>query len=317
MSESTEILGQQGARNRAGHVGGHRLAKSWRCAAVGLAFTAGCAGADPGAADDMRPLDEAQGASLEPDSETAEDATRAAVSPGDATSASQDVEVTPESSTSATEPTVDEASACQVPPGVDDSPEDIPELLTLLNSLPRPASIACFLESLARPLYAYPTKSVFSAQPAAGTTDPRVFLFLGDSLIVSVVSAGVGEDLLEYSYLTSAERSVKGEIPFPLIDEVTTQGIVAHIQYSEEVGSVCYLCHADERPAGEDFYEGALESEALRPLPAYDVSLDVLRVEAALCDAEATPKRCATLSGLFDHGDVLFQTFPEKMPTFY
>ncbi len=294
MSESTEILGQQGARYRAGHVGGCRLAKFWRYAAAGLALIAGCAGVDPSAADDMRPIDEAQGASLEPDSVTANS----------------------ESPTPATEPTVDEASACQVPPGVDDSPEDIPELLTLLNSLPRPTSLACFLESLARPLYAYPTKSVFSAQPAAGINDPRVFLFLGDSLIVSVVSAGVGQDLLEYSYLTSVDRSVKGEVPFPLIDEVTTQGIVAHIKYSE-AGSVCYLCHANERPAGEGFYEGALESEALRPVPGEDVSLDVIRVEAALCDAEETPKRCATLSGLFDHGDVLFQTFPEKMPTFY
>ncbi len=207
------------------------------------------------------------------------------------------------------------SAPCQAPTGIDSSPETISELLDLINSLPRPASMGCFLESLARPLYAYATFSQLSAQPADGPENPRTFLFLGDSLIISVVPAGIGVDNLEYSFLTdSVSRSVKGEVHFPIEEELTTDAIVARL--ARDFGSMCFFCHFDEVPAGQEFYDGAVESNALRPSKISEVNLDALRLESALCDARSTPKRCSILQGLFGHGEVIFRPFPEEMPTF-
>src|SRR5450432_198125 len=63
---------------------------------------------------------------------------------------------------------------CRAPAGVSNNPQSIAETITLLNALPKPLSIPCFLESLARPIPVLATFGVLSAQPAVGVRSPRV-----------------------------------------------------------------------------------------------------------------------------------------------
>jgi hypothetical protein len=207
-------------------------------------------------------------------------------------------------------------AGCALPKGLANAPQTIEAAIEMMNALPKPASLACFVRSLARPLEVYATSSEFSAQPAVGERSPRVFLFFGNALILSVAPEGLGRDMLELAYLTSASRSVKAEIPFPLQQDMTTDKIVEQLARGEQ-GSVCRLCHASEYPAGDAFYPGALESDALRPIPAYDVSLEQLTAERIACDPEQEPERCDMLSALLDHGEVRFRAFPASMRTFF
>ncbi len=68
---------------------------------------------------------------------------------------------------------------CRAPAGVSNSPRTIDETVTLINALPKPLSLPCFLESLARPLEISASYGVFSAQPAKGIRSPRIFVISG------------------------------------------------------------------------------------------------------------------------------------------
>ncbi len=215
-----------------------------------------------------------------------------------------------------TETEDDLGSRCAAPDGVSNDPQTMRAAIELINALPKPVSIACLVQSLARPLRVFPTASPFSAQPAQGTSNPRVFIFSGEALILSVVPAGVGRDMLELSQLTSVSRSVKAEIPFPITENVTDAQITAHLEHNG--GTVCALCHSTEIPiAGDEFFTGALESDALRPVPAFDVTLDTLRLAYEQCDDDQDPIRCEILDALFEPGELVYQAFPEEMRTFY
>ncbi len=197
-----------------------------------------------------------------------------------------------------------QASPCAAPEGVSAAPRDIEELVALLDALPKPTSVACFLQSLERPLEVYLTRSEFSAQPAGGPGNPRTFLFW-DALAVSIVPGGRSQALLEFGYRQNEERSIKGEIAFPLQGPITPDALVDRIEIGH--GSVCGGCHTREAPAsGPGAFEGALASSVIVPSPYYEVPLEELRAEARRCDpAQGDPVRCDILGGLLDHGEVV------------
>lgn len=204
---------------------------------------------------------------------------------------------------------------CAAPEGVSAAPRDYPELLELLNALPRPTTIACFVESLERPLKLSLADSLFSAQPAVGPENPRVFIAI-EPMVYSIVPAGTGSVLLETSLLTSDTRSVKAELVFPLEEEVTFQEMARHLWRGS--GTVCGLCHAPEVEAvGPEFGQGLFESTALKPREEHLVSIPSLAAAADLCDPALEPERCAILDALFDYGPVEDWTFPEAMITFF
>ena len=76
-------------------------------------------------------------------------------------------------------------TGCRAPSSVSNAPQSIAETVTLINALPKPLTLPCFLESLARPLEMSATFSVVSAQPAVGHRSPRVFLFLGPKVAIA------------------------------------------------------------------------------------------------------------------------------------
>jgi hypothetical protein len=212
-------------------------------------------------------------------------------------------------------------AVCQPPPGVSGSPRTIEEAVALLNALPKPTSIACFLESLDRPLYASATSNIISAQPAFSTASPRIFLRLGQ-LVMSVVPEGEGSPLLEFSYLLDDEtRSIKAELRLPLTEAVPAAAPYQHVLPTDAAGlarggTVCGGCHAPEEHVPSIQFATAYASLAFRPNPSKQVSIESLAQAQKSCDALSQPERCAMLKALFAHGAVVEATFPNTMAIF-
>jgi hypothetical protein len=176
-----------------------------------------------------------------------------------------------------------------------------------MNALPRPTSLPCFLESLDRPLELYLTSSTLSLQPADGERSPRTFIVNGD-LVMSVVTNPEFIFRLELGYRSAPNRSRKGEVLFPLTQDVTATMIENRIRVGDV--SICGACHgAETRPDDAFFIDGAYESSIAVPLAPFEVDLEELKSEAALCDPSREPDRCAQLSALFDHGEVVRSAF--------
>lgn len=187
--------------------------------------------------------------------------------------------------------------------------------MALLNALPKPTSVACFVESLDRPLTAYATSSTFSAQPAFSAKSPRVFIKI-DRLWLSVVMDGNSSYLLELSYLQpDDENSVKGEVQTPVLEALAPSAPYDRIRYGSGTG--CGLCHYGEAPAPSVPFAQAYASIAFRPRPETRVGLDSLLTERQRCDFNAEPHRCGMLSAVFDGGPVVEEVFPGSMPTFF
>jgi hypothetical protein len=203
---------------------------------------------------------------------------------------------------------------CTAPNGVSGSPQSIEDAVALLNALPKPTSIACFLESLDRPLAAYASNSASSAQPALSSASPRVFLQFG-KLWFSIVIDGDSSDRIEFGALQDDMRSIKGELKGPFTDVVAPSAPYDRILYNS--GTACGLCHASEQQVTSITFATVFESDALRPRPSTHVSLDSLAQANANCDFNAEPNRCEMLSALFDGGTVVEQEFPSSMPTFF
>ena len=204
---------------------------------------------------------------------------------------------------------------CRPPAGMSGSPHTIEEAITLLNALPKPTSVACFVESLDRPLTAYATSSTFSAQPALSAKSPRVFIKI-DRLWLSVVIDGASSYLLELSHLQPDDLlSIKGEVQAPVYEPLAASAPYERVRFGN--GTACGLCHFGEEPAlGVDFTQ-AFASTAFRPRPETRVAMDALLMERQRCDFNAEPNRCGMLSAVFDGGAVVEEVFPSSMPTFF
>jgi hypothetical protein len=185
--------------------------------------------------------------------------------------------------------------------------------VALANALPKPLTLPCYLEALARPLPLHASLSVFSAQPARGPGSPRLFIYF-EPLIMTVVPTGVGAHLLEFGEQRADYRSLKGELAFPLGEPVAPGEVYEHTLFSEEV-STCASCHASEEldtsvPGGRGFV-----SQSLRPRYGERVPLYLVRASPSTCDAESEPDRCAMLDALFGWGEVVDWEFDTEIAT--
>jgi hypothetical protein len=207
---------------------------------------------------------------------------------------------------------VAELRPCAPAPGTTGRPSSITETVELVNGLPKPVSLACFLEALERPLRLVATQSVFSAQPASGRRSPRIFLFM-EGIIHSIVPEGVARDLLEMGEATSPGSSIKAELAFPITENITLATAFERLPLDDI--TTCGVCHDGRVPVLG--IEGAFESEVLRPADRELVPLAELEEEARRCDAELEPERCAMLGALFQHGEVIPAEFPRTVPTIF
>ena len=196
------------------------------------------------------------------------------------------------------------------------SPRTVMEVIDRVNSLPRPVTLPCFIESLARPLELNATESILSAQPAVGARSPRAFIF-ADPLIMSIAFDGEGSRLLELGEVRAGgTRSLKAEIEFPVTGELAREAPFERILFLPAFTS-CGACHDDEEPAPDVTFTDAFESRALRPVPTERVSLQSLVLELESCDGAREPERCALLDAVFGTGAVVDREFAASMGTFY
>lgn len=220
-------------------------------------------------------------------------------------------------------PTVQTADAfmapdtCKPAAGTTGSPQTILQLVDLINGLPHPVTLQCLLRSLDRPLGLVATRNLISAQPALGPDDPRVFVVSGQ-LSMSIVTDGDYRAYLELGeYTADAQRSIKGELLFPIAAPLEYRAPFARLLTESETATRCRICHYPEQPVTLYDFEGAFESIAYRPYPQYDLTLQHVQQLYEVCDFEQQPERCATLSALFGHGDVVSGAFPQAMPLFF
>lgn len=186
--------------------------------------------------------------------------------------------------------------------------------MTLVNALPKPLTLSCFLESLARPLGAQASNSVFSAQPAQGSRSPRIFVFR-EQTTLSIVPDGDGAALLEFGEHRTPTYSTKGEIEFPVTETLRETAPYEDLMLASNLTS-CGVCHADERSEPAITGIRAFTSLALRTIPRDRVPLSALQQELAICDRQLEPERCSILDGLLGWGAVNEQEFPPEMQTF-
>ena len=191
-----------------------------------------------------------------------------------------------------------------------------------MNALPKPTSINCFLESLDRPLAAFATNNVVSAQPAFSAESPRILLRIGQ-LIMTVVPEGPDSHLLEFSSLLEGESlSIKAELSLPLTEAVAPAAPYQHVLSTDTSGrplggTLCNTCHGgEERVTGIDFAM-AFSSVAFQPNPSREVPLEKLAQAQKSCDAQRQPERCAMLGALFAHGPIVRAAFPDTMAIFF
>lgn len=214
----------------------------------------------------------------------------------------------------------DPGPRCQPGVGVSGRPGSIAETVALVNSLPRPVTVACFLESLERPLYVNATRSFISLQPATGTRSPRLFLMF-EGMSASVVPEGTGSKLIEFGEFVTPERTLKAELKTPIEAEVQpADPFVSPISTTGSdagMATTCRTCHALEEKSEAIAFADAYHSLALRPDPRSRVPLDTVLAERGACPDSDTGERCTMLRALFDHGPVLPREFPASLPTIF
>jgi hypothetical protein len=204
---------------------------------------------------------------------------------------------------------------CEAPPGVVTTPRSVDETVALVNALPKPLSLSCFVEALGRPLQLHATRSEISAQPAVGVRSPRIFIYF-EPLIMTVVPAGVGAHLLELGEQREGFRSLKAELHFPIAEEVVAAQPYEHALFTDGL-TACAFCHASEERDPQVAHGPGYVSQSLRPSSgAQRVTLGALQTELGACDTAAEAERCALLDALLGWGPALDWDFPQGMPTF-
>ena len=200
--------------------------------------------------------------------------------------------------------TPQEPPGCKPANGVSGTPTTISEAIVLMDTLPRPTSLACFLEALERPLTLYMTKSDRSLQPSPGERSPRTFILRGN-FEMSIVLDGDKSNTLEFGFRPEPSRSIKAEVEFPLTKDVSETTLFDRVQVTPRT-TKCGACHVGE---GHQDYPGfplgVFISDVLAPFELDEIKLDALKAEHASCDKAAEPYRCGLLSALLDHGDVV------------
>jgi hypothetical protein len=185
--------------------------------------------------------------------------------------------------------------------------------VVLINSLPKPVTIPCLIESLDRPLKIFATVSTTSLQLSTSPSDPRLFIFY-PPLTISVTSDGPGADLVEASVLQPGnKRSLKGELRFPVSETIASSRPYERIR--KDSGTTCgFFCHTAEVRDPKISFAEAFVSRAIRPSSDLEVSLESLRRLKSECRPATHRSRCELLQALLAHGQVLRQDFPEEMP---
>lgn len=186
-------------------------------------------------------------------------------------------------------------------------PQTIAEALNLINALPKPLGLDCFLLALKPPLKVFATNSTFSAQPAQGNSSPRIFI-IQNTLVLSVVPSGSGRTFLEFGELKSGQ-SFKAEIQFPIDNSVTYEQINNHLS-SGGTNSSCVSCHFAEAKSPYTTGKSLFISNILRPDESQRVGQTFMKIQAETCNSETNKYRCDILKAIYMNGAAYDASFP-------
>jgi len=193
---------------------------------------------------------------------------------------------------------------CFAPEGMG-NPQTIEDAVRLINALEPPVTVPCFLESLDRPIVVEASKSIQSAQPAFGPNNPRFLIHRGE-LVISAVPKGDGRPIVEFSVEvpTGSGESVKGEVVFPVTEELPLDAAYTQIQ-SELGGTKCVHCHIGEEATDLTEADGAFVSFRLDTLRRNRVEPEYIDWFYGECDPDKEPDRCAVLDSILGFGEVV------------
>lgn len=200
------------------------------------------------------------------------------------------------------------SQSCTGPTDSLGSPKTIEETIALINALPKPLSLSCFLTSLKAPLNVFAVNSTFSAQPAVDQNSPRIFI-IRNNLVLSVAPAGVGRTLLEFGEFNGGTESFKGEIQFPIEDTVTIDQIMKQLSQTTTT-STCVTCHSAERKIQYKALGSLFASKVVRPSESQRVTSSYLKSQASACNPDINRYRCEILNAVFTSGEAQDALFP-------
>ena len=206
-----------------------------------------------------------------------------------------------------------ETRRCAPGPNATGAPRTIEQVVDLINSLPKPVSVACFVESLDPPLKVFASNSVASLQLSTGPEDPRWFIF-SLPLIVSVTSDGPGAELLEMGVLQPGNRrALLGELRMPI--QTMIKHAVPFDRVSKGDGTTCgFFCHRDEERDTRIRFAEAFVSKSIRAVSSSEVTLDSMRGVLSRCKSPTASARCELLRALLVTGRAQREDFPADMP---
>lgn len=206
-----------------------------------------------------------------------------------------------------------ETRRCAPGPNVTGAPRTIEQVVDLINSLPKPVTVACFVESLDPPLKVFASKSVASLQLSTGPEDPRWFIF-SLPLIISITSDGPGAELLEMGVLQPGNRrALLGELRMPIQTEIKQALPFERISKGE--GTTCgFFCHQDEERDPRIRFTEAFVSKSIRAATSSEVTLDFLHGVRSRCKSPTASVRCELLHALLVTGRAQREDFPADMP---
>lgn len=127
-------------------------------------------------------------------------------------------------------------ASCSDSSNISNDPKSIEDTINLINALPKPLTLDCFLNSLKPPLNVFAVTSTFSAQPAVDQNSPRIFL-IKSNFVLSVVPSGIGRNLLEFGEFNSDLESFKGELEFPVVSTVSIETIMNQISQTSNTST--------------------------------------------------------------------------------
>ena len=199
---------------------------------------------------------------------------------------------------------------CSAPSGVNNDPRSMKEVLTLINAMPKPLTVPCFLDALRRPHAIQATKNTLSGQPAYSTTSPRIFLIKGLTLFISVVPSGPFMDVIEFGEVVgNGDKSVKAELFFPITKNLTETEFYETVLNSSKSGTTCGPCHGGDGAAPEGFPATAFQSPIVQPFAGQRVSLLSIQNHAELCKTQVLDE-CPILQSILYGGKTTEREFP-------
>jgi hypothetical protein len=194
------------------------------------------------------------------------------------------------------------------------TPASIQEVVELINALPKPLEIPCFVSALNRPLKLNLTSSALSAQPARGRDNPRIFI-MNYPLVISLASTGAGAYKMELSEFTEVTKSYKGELNFPIVGNIDITNVFDSVDGGSQ--SNCVNCHLQETSDDVNFGTRAYNSFALKPTAVTKIDVIDFQQEYLNCNfLNDQSYRCHIIYSIFSHGSVVHQDFPGGTPTF-